>query len=259
VIPLQRSLRALAGAAGFGRSLLIYHGQPWRIAAMRRHYATLIEPGDLVFDIGAHVGNQTRVLAGLGARVVAIEPQPGFARWLRWLFRSDPRVAVVETALGARPGRASLYPSPRTPTVATLSADWIASVKGTRSFSRVRWGSPLEVPVTTLDALIEEHGLPRFCKIDVEGYEALILRGLSRPIALLSFEYVPAAIDVACEAVGRLAALGPYRFNATVGERRSFFWPSWQERAAIEAWLHQRRPDDRSGDIYARLKSSGTS
>jgi FkbM family methyltransferase len=259
VIRLQRSWRALAGAAGFGRSLLIYHGQPWRIAAMRRHYATLIEPGDLVFDIGAHVGNQTRVLAGLGARVVAIEPQPGFARWLRWLFRSAPRVAVVETALGARPGRASLYPSPRTPTVATLSADWIASVKGTRSFSRVRWGAPLEVPVTTLDALIEEHGLPRFCKIDVEGYEALILRGLSRPIALLSFEYVPAAIDVACEAVGRLAALGPYRFNATVGERRSFLWPSWQERAAIEAWLHQRRPDERSGDIYARLESSGTS
>ena len=226
---------------------------------MRRHYAALIEPDDLVFDIGAHVGNQTRCLAGLGARVVAIEPQPQFARWLRWLFRGDRRVTVVETALGARPGRASLHPSPRTPTVATLSTDWIAAVGSTRSFAGVRWAAPFDVPVTTLDALIEQHGLPRFCKIDVEGFEAEILRGLSRPIPLLSFEYVPAAIEVACAAAGLLTALGPYRFNATVGERQSFRWPAWQEPAATLAWLRRRRPDERSGDVYARLESSGTS
>jgi FkbM family methyltransferase len=259
VRPLQRSSAALARAVGFGRSLLIYYGQPWRIAAMRHHYAALIEPGDLVFDIGAHVGNQTRCLAGLGARVVAIEPQPRFATWLRWLFRGDPRVVVVETALGAKSGKASLYPSPRTPTVASLSTDWIASVGSAPSFSRVRWEAPLEVPVTTLDALIEQHGLPRFCKIDVEGFEAEILRGLSRPIALLSFEYVPAAVHIACEAVGLLAALGTYRFNATIGEHRAFCWPTWQEPAAILAWLRQHRPDERSGDVYARLESSGTS
>lgn len=252
-------MAALAQAAGFGRSLLIYYGQPWRTAAMRRHYAALIAPGHLVFDIGAHVGNQTRVLARLGARVVAIEPQPQLARWLRWLFRADRRVTVVETALGARPGKASLYPSSRTPTVATLSSDWIASVGSARSFARVRWGAPIEVPVTTLDALIEQHGLPRFCKIDVEGFEAEILRGLSQPIPLLSFEYVPAAIAIACETVGLLAALGPYRFNLTVGERRAFRCPQWQETAATLAWLRARRPDERSGDVYAKLQSSGTS
>jgi hypothetical protein len=113
--------------------------------------------------------------------------------------------------------------------------------------------------VTTLDALIEQHGLPRFCKIDVEGFEAEILRGLSQPIPLLSFEYVPAAIAIACEAVGLLAALGPYRFNATVGERRRFLWPAWREREATLAWLRALRPDERSGDVYARLESSGTS
>jgi FkbM family methyltransferase len=240
-------------ALGFGRSLVVYYGQPWRILAMRRHYAALVAPGDLVFDIGAHVGNQTRVLAGLGAKVVAIEPQPSFARWLHWLFRGDRRVIVVETALGARPGMASLYPSPGTPTVASLSADWIAAVGKASSFSGVRWGEPIEVPVTTLDALVAQHGLPAFCKIDVEGFEAEILRGLSQPITLLSFEYVPAAIGIAREAVGLLAALGPYRFNVTVGEQQRFRWPQWQERSAIEDWLSKRRPDDRSGDVYARL------
>jgi FkbM family methyltransferase len=249
----HRFSAALARAAGFGRSLLIYYGQPWRIAAMRRHYGALVAPGDLVFDIGAHVGNQTRCLARLGARVVAIEPQPHLARWLRWLFRGDRRVTVVETALGARPGTASLYPSPRTPTVATLSTDWIATVGSTKSFAGVRWGAPLEVSVTTLDALIAQHGLPRFCKIDVEGFEAEILHGLSQPLPLLSFEYVPAAVEIACEAVGLLAALGPYRFNLTIGEQQSFRWPAWHEPAATLAWLRQRGPDDRSGDIYARL------
>jgi FkbM family methyltransferase len=251
-------LAALVRTVGFARSLLIY-GQPWRIAALRRHYATLVDPGDLVFDIGAHVGNHTGCLARLGARVVAIEPQPRFASWLRWLFRGERRVAVVETALGAQPGKASLYPSPRTPTVASLSADWIAAVGSASSFARVRWEAPLDVPVTTLDALIGQYGLPRLCKIDVEGFEAEILRGLSQPIPLLSFEFVPAAISIACEAVGLLAALGPYRFNATVGERRTFLWPAWQEPAAIDAWLRERRPDERSGDVYARLELSGTS
>jgi predicted RNA methylase len=101
---LQRASAGLARAVGFGRSLVVYYGQPWRLAAMRRHYAALTRPGDLVFDLGAHVGNQSRCLAGLGAKVVAVEPQPAFARWLRWLFRDNPSVTVVETALGARPG-----------------------------------------------------------------------------------------------------------------------------------------------------------
>jgi FkbM family methyltransferase len=244
---------ALAEAAGFGRSLVVYYGQPWRIVALRRHYAALIRPGDLVFDIGAHVGNQSRCLASLGARVIAVEPQPGFARWLRWLFRGDRRVTVVEAALGDRSGTANLYPSPRTPTVATLSSAWIEAVGTTDSFAQVRWEAPMDVQVSTLDSLIVEHGLPRFCKIDVEGYEAHILRGLSQPIPLLSFEYVPAAIDIAFEAMALLAALGPYRFNLTIGERRQWRWPAWQDAESVERWLRALRPHERSGDIYARL------
>jgi FkbM family methyltransferase len=256
---LQASTARLAQAIGFARSLAVYYGQPWHSRAMRSHYAGLIEPGDLAFDIGAHVGNQTRCLAGLGARVIAIEPQPAFAAWLRWLFRGDPRVVVVESAVAAKAGVARLYPSPRTPTVATLSTDWMASVHAARSFAGVRWQAPIEVPVTTLDALIERHGLPRLCKIDVEGFEAEILRGLSRPIPLVLFEYVPAAIDVALDSIDLLTALGPYHFNVTIGERRRFLWRSWQERAAIEDWLRDRRPDERSGDVYARFECSGTS
>jgi FkbM family methyltransferase len=246
-------------ARGFARSLLIYYGQPWRRRGLARHYGMFLGPGDLAFDIGAHVGSRSACFAGLGARVVAVEPQPDFAAWLRRHFRGDPRITVIEAALGAAPGRAQIHLSSATPTVATLSPGWIEAVRQVSSFARVSWERSVEVPVTTLDALIARHGLPRFCKIDVEGYEASILRGLSQPIPLLTFEYVPAAVDIACEAVALLIALGDYRFNLTIGERRDFRWPVWQDAAIIEGWLRQRRPDERSGDVYARLEPSGTS
>ena len=246
-----------ARALGFARSLAIYHGQPWRTRALRRHYARFLGPDDLAFDVGAHVGNHARCFAGLGARVIAIEPQPAFAAWLRRLFRARPEVTVLECALAATPGTVELYQSPRTPTVATVSRRWIEAVRASPGFDQVRWGSGIRVPATTLDALIACHGLPRFCKIDVEGYETEVLRGLSQPIRALSFEYLPAARDVARRAAGLLAALGPYRFNPTVGERRRFVWERWRPIGALDDWLAQRHAEEPSGDIYARLEDRG--
>jgi FkbM family methyltransferase len=247
----------LAHALGFARSLAIYHGRPWRTRALCRHYASFLGPGDLAFDVGAHVGNHTRCFAGLGARVIAIEPQAAFAAWLRRLFRGKAQVTVVECALAAAPGMVELHGSPRTPTVATVSPRWIETVRASDGFERVRWGDPVPVPATTLDALIARFGLPRFCKIDVEGYEAEVLRGLSRPVPALSFEYVPAAVDVARGAAGLLTGLGDYRFNPTVGERRRFVWRKWRPLDALDAWLAARQTDEPSGDIYARLVERG--
>ena len=247
----------LARARGLARSLLIYHGLPWRRRALRRLYGQFLGPGDLAFDVGAHVGDRTRCFAGLGARVVAVEPQPDLAARLRRRFAGEPKVAVVDAALGARPGRATLFLSRRTPTVTTLSARWIERVQGSAGFERVAWEDRHEVAVTTLDELIARHGRPRFCKIDVEGFEAEVLRGLSQPIPALSFEYVPVAREVARGAAGLLAALGPYRFNPTIGERRRFLWRKWQPLEQLDAWLAARRADEPSGDVYARLEDRG--
>jgi FkbM family methyltransferase len=244
---------AVVRALGLARSLVIYHGQPWRRRAARRHFAAFLRPGDLAFDIGAHVGSRTACFAGLGARVIAVEPEPQLAALLRRAFREHPRVTVVESALAAEPGTALLHPSPATPTVATTSRDWMKTVGRSRSFTAVRWSRPVPVPATTLDALIARFGVPRFCKIDVEGSEDEVLRGLTQPLANLSFEYVPAAIGVALAAVERVANLGPHRFNLTIGERMRWLWPEWHPPEAVVAWLAARRPEEPSGDVYARL------
>src|SRR3954466_8101734 len=109
---------------GMARSVAIYHAIPWRQRGMRRLYSAFVKSGDLVFDVGAHVGNRTRGFAALGCRVVALEPQPDFARLLRMLFGRSGRVEIVEAAVGGAAGAAALSISDRTPTVTTVSAGW---------------------------------------------------------------------------------------------------------------------------------------
>lgn len=244
--PLSRSL-------GFARSLAMYYGRPGQTRRLAGHYADLMAPGDIVFDIGAHVGNRTRCWSRLGALVVAVEPQPHFARWLRWQFKSDAKVTVVEAALGDKAGLATLFESPRTPTVSTMSQTWMGAVGRSSGFAGVVWDEERRTRVTTLDSLIHRFGTPKFCKIDVEGYEAEVLRGLSVPLAALSIEYVPAAMDVVLAALDRLAELGAYRFNVSEGESLHYLWPDWRDADDLRRWLETRAPDAPSGDVYARL------
>ena len=247
-------MNAITRAAGIARSLAIYRGIPGRSARFHRFFSALIRPGELCFDIGAHVGNRSLCWAGIGARVVAVEPQPDLARLLRRSFRGHPGITLVESAVGATPGTAMLHLSSRTPTVASLSPDWIETVSRTESFASIRWDRRVEVPVTTLDALIDRFGTPAFCKIDVEGFEAEVLAGLSRPLPCLSVEYVPAALPAALAALDRIEALGRCRFQVSIGETGRFLWPNWRSGHELRAWLLTRSPEDRSGDIYARTE-----
>ena len=150
---------------------------------------------------------------------------------------------------GAAVGTARLALSHRTPTVSSLSEAW----RRNPSFRGVRWDDSVTVPVTTLDALIEEYGLPRFCKIDVEGYEAEVLAGLSHRIPALSVEFVAGALDIAEACVRRLEALGGYEFNAVRGEERSFMSERWLAADEMVAWLRGGGGSVSSGDVYARL------
>lgn len=245
------ALADLATAAGLLRSLAVYYGQPWRRLALHSLYAGLVAPGDLAFDIGAHVGNRTRTLLKLGARVVAVEPQPAFAAFLARSLRN--RATLVRAAVGELEGEAELRISRRHPTVSTLSEGFIASVGKTEGFRHVEWDGSARVAVTTLDRLIAEHGVPAFVKIDVEGHEAAILRGLTTPVRLVAFEYVPAAVAVAVACIDRLETLGAYRFNRVVGEGGRFVDVDWSDGAEMRRTLMGLGPDAPSGDVYARL------
>jgi FkbM family methyltransferase len=238
---------------GITRSLIMYY-TPRKHRGMRRLYGTFLRPGDLAFDIGAHVGNRVWSWRGLGARVIAVEPAPDCLRILRAFFGRDPNVTIVPAGAGAAVGSARLVVSKATPTVSSLSPDWIAQVRKHHRFASIRWDASIDVPVTTLDELIKSHGEPAFCKIDVEGFEAEVLRGLSRPLRALSFEYLPQAHDSGLAALDIVRSLGDYEYNYSPIETMRFASEAWLPADQLVGLLDRFRPAGRSGDVYARLR-----
>ncbi len=244
----------VAAWRGLARSLFIYYGRPWQRSSLKRFYADLVQPGALVFDIGAHAGNRSRTLLSVGARVVALEPQPLLGDFMQG-FLSSPQLTLLRMAAGRQEGSIDLHISSRHPTVTSTSRSWISQVQDTAGFRKVKWDRIERVEVTTLDILIERYGLPAFCKIDVEGAEAEILHGLNSAIPLIAFEYVPAAIEIARKAIERLQQLGPYRFNRVVGERHRFAHREWLSADLMLAELQSLARQRSSGDIYAQLST----
>jgi FkbM family methyltransferase len=147
-------------------------------------YRQLIAPGELCFDVGANIGDYTDTLLSLGARVVAVEPQPSCIEELRARFVGHDFATVVPIALGEAEGTARLFLREHT-MLASLIEDW----DGRRNLGAV------EVPIKTLDQLIRTYGHPKYIKIDVEGYELPVVRGLHSKVELISFEYHPQPKD----------------------------------------------------------------
>jgi FkbM family methyltransferase len=238
---------------GVLRSLRIYYGDPAQKRAMDALYHRFLRPGDLAFDIGAHVGDRVASFRRLGARVVAVEPQPALVFTLRLLYAFDKQVIVEPVALGPKSGTVELKLNPPNPTVATASTDFIDAAKGAPGWESQRWTKTRTVPLKTLDELIARHGIPRFVKIDVEGFEDEVLAGLHHPLPMLSFEFTTIQRAVALKAIERLARSSLYSFNAAIGESQELVHTDPMDAKNIARWLEQLPMEANSGDIYASI------
>jgi FkbM family methyltransferase len=240
-------------ACGIFRSLRIYYGDRSRAAALDRLHGVLVRRGDLVFDVGAHVGDRVASFRRLGARVVAVEPQPALVKVLKLLYGRRSDVAIEAVAVGRSVGTTRLMINADNPTVSTASPEFVTAARGAPGWEAQRWTRSVSVPVTTLDALVGKHGAPAFIKIDVEGFEEEALRGLSRAVKAVSFEFTIIQRDVALACIERCIALGYTRFNAALGESQTFVKGEWVGSDEIAQWLAGLPQAANSGDIYAVL------
>jgi FkbM family methyltransferase len=244
-------LETLRTVRGVMRSFGIYRGwgQRAHARAMDTHYRKFVKRGDLVFDIGAHVGDRVASFRRLGAKVVAVEPQPAFAFTLNMLYGRSANVFIERAAVGRKPGEVKLMVNTDNPTISTASNAFIDAAQDAPGWQSQHWDKSIRVPMTTLDALIDKHGVPAFIKIDVEGFEEEVLMGLTQPVAALSFEFTTIQRDIARACIRRCVALGLTQFNAAIGESHEL--GDWRSSEAIGRWLDALPHEANSGDIYA--------
>ena len=207
----------------------------------------------LCFDIGANMGNKTDQLLNLGASVVCVEPQLNCIHALNSRFKGNDNVKIVQTALGSENGVLDIFISD-SDTLSTMSTDFIKETSKER-FNHVTWDKVDKVNVTTIDNLISIYGCPDFCKIDVEGYEVEVLKGLSVPIKYISVEFTPELKDKTFDCINILNGLTEYEYNYSEGESNNFTFENWIDSEEMIEFL--KRNNDFSvsfGDLYAKIK-----
>ena len=220
---------------------------------MLEFYRQFISNGDLCFDVGANVGNRTKILLKLGAKVIAVEPQIDCAQIIQRAYGNKRKLQVVQKALGEKDGEARIMISNQN-VLSSLSNEWIQAVSVSGRFSKFKWEETQNVQITTLDRLIEQYGVPDFIKIDVEGFEYPVIKGLSQPVNILSLEFTPEIIDPTIKCIRHLHQLGDLQFNYSIGESMEFALDQWVSKRSIIKILDGYRDNHiLFGDLYVRF------
>jgi len=216
----------------------------------KKLYGQFVKPGNLCFDVGANVGNRTALFLELGANVVMVEPQKECYQALEKRF---PNLPLVKKGLGEKESTEKLYVSDVS-LISSFSKSHVDMMQEDR-FKGANWDKTIDIEMTTLDNLIKQYGVPDFCKIDVEGYEYDVLKGLSQPVKSMSIEYiVPENKEVVLNCIKHLNKLGKIECNLSHGETMEFHLPTWKNGDEMEQYVQTQDFINTSyGDIYVRF------
>lgn len=217
----------------------------------KKFYTQFVSPKQLVFDVGANIGNRIYPILSLGGKVVAIEPQEQCYKLLEENLGN--KIQLVKKGLCEQECIRQFHIS-NASTISSFSDEWIQSVKQDR-FKEYNWNKTIEVQMTTLDKLIEIHGVPQFIKIDVEGYELEVLNGLSQAIQMISFEYtVPEQIERIFDCINRINQFNPKILcNYSIGESMEWASTNWLSKEDFFKLVTSSKFIETGfGDIYVK-------
>lgn len=214
---------------------------------MINFYKKFVSNNDLCFDIGANIGERTDILLKLGARVVAVEPQSKCFNMLKRKYRNNNVVYVLKNAVGSEEKEAELMICDEADECSTLSKDFVSAYT---SISNFNWQTTEKINVTTLENLCKEFGVPKFCKIDVEGYESEVFLGLKSPIKFICFEFNKPLLKDTAKCLEVLGSLGNYRCNFLKYEQMNLVLEEWLPIAEFHKNMeHIIEPDVLTGEI----------
>jgi FkbM family methyltransferase len=246
---LQKKIKSILGVNQKGIE------SPTYVAARKKMYSQFFSgAGDLYFDVGANMGNRIEPLIDMGLKIVAVEPQKKCFEYLQKKY--EGKITVVPKGLGEKEEVLDMFIA-NTSTISSFSREWIESTKQSGRFSRNNWNETVQIEITTLDNVIAEHGLPKFIKIDVEGFELHVLKGLSQPVEYISYEYVmPERKQAVIDCLNRILEIAGEKkvvFNYSVGESMDFYFAEWVDQQVIRKEIESNRFSKSSfGDLYAK-------
>lgn len=219
-----------------------------RKSRQKKFFQQLIKKDQLCFDIGANVGSKTELFLSIGAQVIAIEPQKQCCDILLKKFKNNNRVTVEKIAVGESNKELELKVSNESQ-ISTFSNEFIRAYSYQAQFN---WDGRETVKVKTLDVLIQQYGIPDFCKIDVEGYEFEVFKGLTQNIPLLSFEFNHPLKHLALKCLNRFEAFDSLIYNYVEFENPGFALKKWVKHSDILEIINNLPPEVKTGDIYVK-------
>jgi len=251
---IRKAIRELVGQHNllYIRSLLPDRAESEFLQKRVKLYSRFLKKGDLYFDVGANLGNRITPVLQIGARVIAVDPQDVCNKFLKKKFGN--RITLIKKGLAEKAGTRDFYVS-SVHLTSSFSPEWIESVKNSNRFKNRDWSKKVLMEMTTLDELVNEYGVPDFLKIDVEGYELEVLKGLSHPVRTISFEYtVPEFTERLIQCIQRIEEINKnISCNYSVGESMELEIENWIPAADMIAFVQSEKfLRTGFGDVYIR-------
>ena len=208
----------------------------------------LINEGDLYFDIGAHLGEKSKPFIEKKVRTIMVEPIPTCVKNLKRLYSNNSIVKIIPKGLGSKNSKKILSINKQMPTISTFAKHWKSG-----RFSNLKWNNKIQIQITTLDNLIKKFGNPQYIKIDVEGYELNVLKGLTKKSGIISFEITSEFFSEAIKCLNYLKKLSYDSFTFSIGERKKFFC-DWSDDKTIINFIKKEIKKDKLfwADIYCK-------
>lgn len=172
-----------------------------------------------IYDIGANIGKFTEVNIDkyINCEFIVVEANPNLIPVLEKKFESIKNIKILNLCVSDSDGFVDFYIS-EADTISTASKEWINESR----FNNFKYNSPIKVKSVSIDSMMIEYGESDYTKIDVEGYEYTIIKGIEKYIGLISFEWAEEMILDIKNSLFHLNSIGYKEFYITYNDDYKF-------------------------------------